>query len=76
MLFFLESSICNFPLIFYYLLCFLPKLMPKRALSPDQCGSVGWASSLKVKGHKFDSCSGHMPRLWVWSLVGAHMRGN
>ena len=24
---------------------------------PDQCGSVGWASSCKLKGHWFDSRS-------------------
>ena len=33
-------------------------------------------SSYKPKSHMFDSQSGHIPRLWVWSLVGAHMRGN
>ena len=31
-------------------------------LCPDQCGSVGWVLSHKVKGHHwFDSQSGHMP---------------
>ena len=34
------------------------------------------ASSHRPKGHGFDSQSGYMPRLWVWSLVGAHMAGN
>ena len=32
--------------------------------------------SCKPKGHQFDSWSGHMPGLWVWSLVRAHARGN
>ena len=35
------------------------------------CGSVGWASSCKAKGYQLDSQSGHMPGLWVQSLVGA-----
>ena len=39
------------------------------------CGSVG-ASSHKPKGCKFNSWSGHMPRLWVLSLVRVHLRGN
>ena len=43
---------------------------------PGRCGSVGWASSCKPKGRGFDSLSGHMPGLRVWSLVGAHARGN
>ena len=38
-------------------------------------GSVGWASSCKAKGHWFDFPSGHMPRLRVWSPIGAHTRG-
>ena len=32
-----------------------------KAKSPDQCGSVGWASSHKTKHRQFDSWSGHMP---------------
>ena len=45
---------------------------------PDVCGSVGWASSNKVKpkGCQFDSWSGHMPGLQVWSLIEVPMRGN
>ena len=31
--------------------------------SPDWCGSVGWALSHKLKGHLFNSQSGHMPGL-------------
>ena len=41
-----------------------------------QCGSVGWASSCKAKGCRFDSWSGHMPGLWVQSPVGVHMTAN
>ena len=37
---------------------------------PDWCGSVGWASSLKPKGHQFNSQSGHMSGLQARSLVG------
>ena len=43
---------------------------------PDQCGSVGWASSRKMKGHQFDSWSGHKPGLQVWSPVAVSTRGN
>ena len=38
---------------------------------PGHCSSVGWALSHKVKGHRFDSRSGHMPGLQVQSLFGA-----
>ena len=38
-------------------------LSTKSDFSPDQCGSVGWASSHKVKGHRSDSPSGHRPGL-------------
>ena len=44
--------------------------------SPHSWGSVGWALFCKARGHWFDSWSGHMPGLWVWSLVGVHTRGN
>ena len=30
----------------------------------------------KLKGHKFESQSGHMPVLWVRSPVGVHARGS
>ena len=33
-------------------------------------------SSHEPKGPRFRSWSGHTPRLWVQSLVGAHMGGN
>ena len=29
-----------------------------------------------LKGHRFDSWSGHVPRLGVWSLVRVHTGGN
>ena len=45
-------------------------------ISPDQCGSVGWVLYHRAKGHQFYSWSEHMLGLQVWSLVGAHMRGN
>ena len=42
----------------------------KRRQTPDRFGSVGWVSVVpKAKG-EFDSHSGHMPGLWVWSRVG------
>ena len=33
-------------------------------------------SSYKEKGRQFGCRSGHMPGWWVWSLTGAHARGN
>ena len=35
-----------------------------------------WVSSQKAKGRWLNSQSDHMPGLWVWSPVGAHVRGN
>ena len=40
-------------------------IFKKLPLCPDQCGSVGWALSRKVKGRQFDPWSGHVPSLWV-----------
>ena len=34
------------------------------------------ALSHKQKGYRFESWSGHMPGLWVWSPVGVRMRSN
>ena len=51
-------------------------LVRKQRFSPDQYGSVGWASSHKVKGRWLDSQAGHTPRLQVQFLVRAHTRGN
>ena len=42
----------------------------KKKTSPGGHGSVGWALFCRVKGHWFDSWSGHMPGLWVRSPVG------
>ena len=39
----------------------------KHKKSPDWWGSAGWALSSKEKGGRFDSQSGHMPGLQVWS---------
>ena len=46
------------------------KTNQKNCLCPDWCGSVGWASAHKPKGHWYDSRSGHMPGLWARSPVG------
>ena len=43
---------------------------------PDWCGSAGWAMFCKVKGLWFDSQLGHLPSLWVQSLVRMCVRGN
>ena len=47
----------------------------KFTFCPGQCGLVGWASPHKLKVCGFDSMSGHVPRLWVWSAVGPCMEG-
>ena len=44
--------------------------------SPHWCGSIGWASYHKVKGLQFDSWSGHMYGLQVWTLFWVCVRGN
>ena len=41
-----------------------------RQYCPDWCGSVGWASSCRVKGHRFDTQLRHMPGLGARALVG------
>ena len=46
------------------------KMIPGQ--SPGRCGSVGQASSHKLKGPGFDSQSGRMPGLQVQSPVRAH----
>ena len=38
-----------------------------------QCGSVGWASSRRVRGNWFGSQWEHMPGMQVQSLFGAHV---
>ena len=40
--------------------------------SPGQVAELVGASSHASKGCRFDSWSGHIPRLWVQSPVGAH----
>ena len=37
-------------------------------VSPGQCGSVGWESSCRPNGGRFDSLAGHMPGLQVHTL--------
>ena len=56
--------------------CFSMLIVKPLDRSTDRCGSVGWASSCKAKVCCFHSQSGHMPGLWVPSLVGVHTRGN
>ncbi|KAF6088463.1 hypothetical protein HJG60_008288 [Phyllostomus discolor] len=58
------------PSICYYCFCFKHSIV----LHPDQCSSVGWAPSRKVKGCWFYSLLGQMPRVKNWSLVEAHAR--
>ena len=51
---------------------FLEKRVLKVGLpSPDPCGSVGWASSRKAKGHELGFQSVHMPGLWVCPGCGS-----
>ena len=46
-------------------------------MSPDWCGSVGWALCHRLKGGQFHSWSGHTPRLWARSPVaGLRVGGN
>ena len=44
--------------------------------SPGWCGSVGYALFFRPKGRQFKSQSGHMPGLWVRSLVRVGTEGN
>ena len=48
---------------------------PKSSALASVAQLVG-ASSHTQKGHGFDSWSGHMPRLWVQSSIGACTAGN
>ena len=64
--------------------CLWPKHGPDVPLSvaeskahPEWCGSVGWASTYKLKGHWFKSRSGHKPGFparfpvrGVWEATG------
>ena len=57
-------------------LAFLNICTQIRRCSPGSCDSVGWASPCDPKSQRFNSRSGLIPRLQVWSLVGAHTRGS
>ena len=46
----------------------------KSYICSDSMTQLVGAMSLRPKGHEFDSQSGLIPRLWVRSPVGAHMR--
>ena len=61
LLLFLENRECHIP---------SEKMVPENHSSPDGYGSVGGATSCKVKCCWFNSLSGHMPGLQVQSLVG------
>ena len=50
----------------------LSQCCKKTYVSPGMVAKLVGMSSHKPKGCRFNSWSGHMPRLWVWSLVGAH----
>ena len=42
----------------------------KHGYCPGWCGSVDWMAACKLKGHQFNSWSGHMPGLWARFPVG------
>ena len=48
------------------LLLLIRKMQIKTTVSPDWCGSVGWATSHKTKDYQLDSRSGHA---WAANLV-------
>ena len=72
----------SFPfLIFYifkniYTLFFRSFLSSQKTWALASMAQLFGVSSCKPKGHGFNSQSGHIPRLWVRSLVGAHTGGN
>ena len=41
----------------------------KNRICPGRCGSAGWSVIPWPKGYRFDSWSGHTPRLWVRSSL-------
>ena len=47
--------------------------MLERGGCPDQCGSVGWALSREMKGHRFYSQSGHVPGLQPGPWLGPEL---
>ena len=46
------------------------------SVSPDQRGSVGWASSHKAKGHGFNSWAGRTRGLWACPRLGRVQEAN
>ena len=48
----------------------LPYACKKHSLALAGVSQLVGALSHKPEGHRFDSRSGHMPRLWVWSWSG------
>lgn len=51
-------------------------MVQSRALTMASEAQLVGESYRASKGCRFDSWSGHVPRLWVRSLVGAHMGHN
>ena len=51
-------------------------LKKKKKKSPGPVAQLVGVSSHAPKGCGFNSRSGHIPRVWVWSLVGAHSGGS
>ena len=46
-------------------LIWMPPWLNLLSVCPGWCGSVDWVPACEPKGHRFDSQSGHMPRLWA-----------
>ena len=51
-------------------------LYKKKTTALNNVAQLDGALTCKSKGRGFDSLSGHMPRLQVWSPVGVHTGGN
>ena len=49
--------------------------LERATFCPDWSGSVGWVSSCKLKGHWFNSCSGHVPGSWASLRLEGGERG-
>ena len=60
---------------YFHPYCLL-RLLYKNFSRPDQRSLDGWVLSCKAEGQLFNSWSGHMPRLRVWSPVRVPTRGN
>ena len=73
-------SLCGIKIIFKVILKIATLLKKKsnesitlsliRNFGPGWCGSVGWVPACELKGHKFNSQSGHMSGLWARFPVG------